>query len=176
METKINSMLEKHQLEFKNAMKEWISVNKTDIICNGQNKTSEFIQFMFDYNNMSINKSDLVKRTRVKNVVPHFELCVAKIANGVQCTRRKQNDDTPFCGTHIKGQPYGIENNSDKEKQQTKKVDVWVQEIKGISYYIDNANNVYKPEDIMSNKPNPSVIAKWALNENNNYIIPAFGI
>ena len=68
------------------------------------------------------------------------------------------------------------EENIDTTKQQTKKVEVWVQEIKGISYYIDNVNNVYKPEDILSNIINPSIIAKWALDSKSNYTIPAFGI
>lgn len=176
MENKINSKLDKYQLTFKNSIKEWMSENHTSIICNGTDKTSEFLQFIYDYTNLSINKEDLQKRTRVKNVVPHCELCTAKIANGVQCTRRKQSEDAQFCGTHIKGQPYGIETTNEHNKQQTKKIDIWVQEIKGINYYIDSGNNVYKPEDIISNITNPAVIAKWALNEAQNYIIPAFGI
>jgi len=176
MENKINSKLDKYQLHFKNSIKEWIKENNTVILCNGQDKTSEFLQFIYDCTNLSINKEDLQKRTRVKNVVPHCELCTAKIANGVQCTRRKQSEDVQFCGTHSKGQPYGIETNVENTKQQTKKVDIWVQEIKGINYYIDSDNNVYKPEDIISNISNPAVIAKWALNEAQNYIIPAFGI
>lgn len=178
METKINAKLEKSQLAFKDAIKEWFK-EEDAVIMSPQtiNITSEFIQFVYDYNNMSINKEDLQKRTRVKNVVPHCELCIAKIANGAQCTRRKQSETEQFCGTHIKGQPYGIESTVDKAKQQqTKKIEIWVQEIKGINYYIDKMNNVYKPEDIISNIPNPSVIAKWALNAENNYIIPAFGI
>jgi len=176
MENKINAKLEKHQVAFKTSIKEWIAENSATIMCNGTDHTSEFLQFIYDYSKMSINKEDLQKRTRTKNVVPHCELCIAKIADGVQCTRRKQSIDSQFCGTHIKGQPYGIEENIDNTKQQTKKVEVWVQEIKGISYYIDNVNNVYKPEDILSNIINPSIIAKWALDSKSNYTIPAFGI
>ena len=180
METKINSKLDKFQLNFKDSIKEWLQ-NEGAVITSSESVdiTSNFLQFVYDYSNMSIYKEDLQKRTRVKNVVPHCELCIAKIANGAQCTRRKQSETEQFCGTHIKGQPYGIESNVDKTKQQqpqTKKIEIWVQEIKGINYYIDKTNNVYKPEDIMSNVDNPSVIAKWALNEANAYIIPAFGI
>lgn len=181
MENKINVKLEKHQLLFKQTIKDWFITNNATVNCGGQDtsasdKTSEFLQFIFDYNNMSIKKEDLQKRTRTKNAVPHCDLCVAKIANGVQCTRRKQSNDAQFCGTHIKGQPYGIESKVDSTVQQTKKVEIWVQEIKGINYYIDNTNNVYKPEDIISNTANPAVIAKWALNEAGTYVIPAFGI
>jgi hypothetical protein len=191
MENKINVKLEKHQLLFKQSIKEWIQTHNATIKCadedtsasvstsastSASDKTSEFIQFIFDYNNMSIKKEDLQKRTRTKNAVPHCDLCIAKIANGIQCTRRKQSNDVQFCGTHIKGQPYGIESKVDTAVQQTKKVEIWVQEIKGINYYIDDTNNVYKPEDIISNTANPAVIAKWALNEAGTYVIPAFGI
>jgi len=191
MENKINVKLEKHQLLFKQSIKEWIQTHNATITCAAEDisvstsvsasastsdKTSEFLQFIFDYNNMSIKKEDLQKRTRTKNAVPHCDLCIAKIANGIQCTRRKQSTDVQFCGTHIKGQPYGIESKVDTAVQQTKKVEIWVQEIKGINYYIDDTNNVYKPEDIISNMANPAVIAKWALNEAGTYVIPAFGI
>ena len=36
-----------------------------------------------------------------------------------------------------------------------------MQDIQGISYYIDKTNNVYSPEDIVSNKTNPRIIGKW---------------
>ena len=176
MENKINSKLDNYQLSFKHAIKEWMQVNNATVNCGSKDTTNEFLQFVYDYSKMSINKEDLQKRTRVKNVVPHYDLCMAKIANGEQCTRRKQGEDSPFCGTHIKVQPYGIENKIDNDKQQTNKVDIWVQEIKGINYYIDSTNNVYKPEDIISNIANPAVIAKWALNGEHKYVIPAFGI
>ncbi len=176
MENKINSKIEKYQQNFKNSIKEWMKENNATIICDHTNKTSEFLQFVYDYSNMSINKEDLQKRTRVKNVVPHCDLCTAKIANGEQCTRRRQGEESPFCGTHVKGQPYGIETKIDDSKQKTKKVEIWVQEIKGIHYYIDSSNNVYKSEDIISNIQNPAVIAKWDLNEEHKYVIPAFGI
>ena len=59
---------------------------------------------------------------------------------------------------------------------QNKKIEIWVQEIKGINYHIDNSNNVYKAEDILSNKKQPAIIAQWSLNHNNAYQIPEFGI
>jgi hypothetical protein len=39
-------------------------------------------------------------------------------------------------------------------------VEVWIQEIKGIVYYVDANKNVYDPEDILANKINPRVIMK----------------
>ena len=47
---------------------------------------------------------------------------------------------------------------------------MWVQDINGIVYYIDNNNNIYKTEDILSNITNPAIIAKYKIDENGNYI------
>jgi hypothetical protein len=54
------------------------------------------------------------------------------------------------------------------------KVETWVQDIKGIMYHIDNQGNVYDPEDIVANKMNPNVIAKYAKTEHGAYSIPTF--
>ena len=81
-----------------------------------------------------------------------------------------------MCGTHVKGTPHGtIENEVNVQKPNTK-VEVWVKDIKGINYYIDAQNNVYKPEDILSNKLNPAIIAKWVKVTDDVYSIPQFGI
>ena len=32
-----------------------------------------------------------------------------------------------------------------------KKIEIWVEEINGIQYYLDNDKNVYLPEDIINN-------------------------
>jgi hypothetical protein len=52
---------------------------------------------------------------------------------------------------------------------------VFAQDIKGIVYYIDKSNNVYQAEDIISNKINPKIIAKY-VKEGENYSIPEFKI
>jgi hypothetical protein len=48
---------------------------------------------------------------------------------------------------------------------------VWVQNIKGIEYFIDANNNVYKHEDVIENATNPQIIAKCAKNESGQYSI-----
>jgi len=131
---------------------------------------------------MTINESDFKKRKRIKNTVPQFELCIAKRANGEQCTRRKKTDGeysetvTHFCGTHVKGTPHGIVTTDVEAPKPNAKVEVWVKDIKGINYYIDSQHNVYKPEDILTNKMNPSIIAKWVKVTDDIYSIPQFGI
>jgi hypothetical protein len=54
-------------------------------------------------------------------------------------------------------------------------VEVWAQDIQGIVYYIDKSNNVYQAEDIVSNKINPKIIAKY-LKNGEHYSIPEFNI
>ena len=49
-----------------------------------------------------------MKRKRVKNVVHLSDRCCAKRANGEQCTRRRKDTTTEYCGTHLKGTPHGI--------------------------------------------------------------------
>ena len=53
-----------------------------------------------------------------------------------------------------------------------KKVQVWIQEIRGISYYIDNENNIYDHQDIVNNRLNPKIIAKYT-KVNGVYDIPS---
>ena len=57
-----------------------------------------------------------------------------------------------------------------------KRLEVWVQEIKGINYYIDEHHNVYKPDDIIANRQAPHIIAKWAFNGQGGYCIPSYNI
>ena len=98
-------------------------------------------------------------------------------ANYEQCTRRKKNG-CEYCGTHEKGTPYGIIKNAiDSEIcQPCKKLEIWIQEIKGIYYYIDAFGNVYKHDDIMQNKKDPAILAKYSKNDDGVYSIPEFCI
>jgi hypothetical protein len=184
MEKQVNQKIEQFQVQFKNDIKDWLTahhismVNETMVSMNG-----EFLKYIYDYTNMKIGENDLKKRKRIKNIVPQFELCIAKRANGEQCTRRKKSaeegsaeESVHFCGTHIKGTPHGVVSNDIEIPKQNTKVEVWVKDIKGINYYIDANHNVYKPEDILTNKVNPSVIAKWTKVSDDVYSIPQFGI
>ena len=178
MEKRVTKKVEEYQVEFKDNIKKWLKerdllVVKENWSDGNDDDTSDFLKFIYDYNSLQLTKDDFQKRKRVKNVVPHFERCTAKRANGEQCTRRKK-PGVCFCGTHVKGTPHGVILEDDNNIVQLKKVEVWIQEIHGINYYIDSNNNVYRPEDIISNKESPSVIARWKLDEQNNYCIPEF--
>lgn len=173
MERRVAKKLDCHFFEFKNDIKKWFQDNSCEIT--GNSNKSAFLQYIFDYNNVSLSKEDFQKRKRIKNVVPQYDRCCAFRANNEQCTRRKK-DESNFCGTHIKGTPHGIVSNNTGKEHKLKKIQIWVEDIKGICYYIDDSNNVYDHEDIINNKDNPKIIATYSVDYEGKYSIPEYGI
>ena len=170
MEKRLNKKLEGYITSFKDNIRE--KAIQSDILEN--DKVASLLQYIYDYDKLSFNKEDFMKRKRVKNFVPIFDRCCAKRATNEQCTRRKK-DGNEYCGTHVKGTPHGIVDTNNEIKINTQKVEVWAQDIQGIIYYIDNFNNVYQAEDIVINKTNPKIIAKYVKN-GEQYNIPEFNL
>lgn len=159
MEKRLNKKIDTYISQFKEDIKEKVvQLGITD-----NEEMSQFVQFIYEYEQLSLNKEDFLKRKRVKNVVNLFDRCCAKRANGEQCTRRKKEEDE-YCGTHMKGTPHGVVANQEEPVAMNQKIEVWAQDIQGIIYYIDKGNNVYQAEDIVANKFNPKVIAKYTKN------------
>jgi hypothetical protein len=168
MEQKIKTRINDYLSQYKNDIKKWIDTNNIQVNSeNGESCKSKFLDYMFDYQSIELSKQDFQKRTRAKNNIPNYERCCALRLNGERCTRKKKNEE--FCGTHIKGIPYG----SIEEKQATTnlKVDIWIEEIKGINQWIDSNHNVYSTEDISQSVKQPRVISKWSKNEKGEYYI-----
>ena len=168
MEQKIKQRLKDYFIKYKEDIKGWINDNDIEIKNkNGEPCINTFLEFIYDYPHIEISKHDFQKRTRAKNNIPTYERCCALRLNGERCTRKKKNNE--FCGTHIKGIPYG----SIQEKQQNAdiKIDVWIEEINGIYQYIDAKGNVYSTEDITENIHNPRIICKYKKENGNYYII-----
>ena len=171
MENRINKKIESYVDDFKQSITDFIATKDFDC-------KYEIINYINSYNGLSLTKEDFVKRKRVKNVVPHYDRCTAKKASGEQCTRRKLKECV-FCGTHNKSQPYGVISATEESEPTIKKVSVWAQDIKGIIYYLDNEGNVYDSSDVINNRKNPKIIAKYIKNEGDGdgeYHIPSFGI
>jgi len=170
MEKRLNKKTEQYITNFKDNIRDKVQqmgISKDD-------KMNQLLQYVYDYERLSFEKEDFQKRKRVKNFVPVFDRCCAKRATNEQCTRRKK-EGNEYCGTHMKGTPHGIIDNQEDAKITTQKVEVWAQDIQGIIYYIDKNNNVYKAEDIIVNKLNPKIIAKYIKN-GDVYSIPEFNI
>jgi len=170
MERRLNKKVEAYITSFKDDIRE----KATQIGIDTNEKTNQLIQYIYDYDRLAFNKEDFQKRKRVKNFVPIFDRCCAKRASNEQCTRRKK-EGSEYCGTHMKGTPHGMVDAQNDNKITTQKVEVWAQDIQGIVYYIDKSCNVYQAEDIIINKINPKIIAKYVKN-GEHYSIPEFNI
>jgi hypothetical protein len=154
MEKRLSERIEDYVSLMKSSL-----MKKIDEMEGDDNDKTSLCEFIKSYDEFQVEKSDFQKRKRSQNTVPSFLRCLSKRSDGEQCSRRKK-EGCDFCGTHSKGSPHG----NFVENVVMKKVEVWVQEICGIIYYIDKEMNVYKTEDIINNKPNPRVVAKYEKN------------
>ena len=83
-----------------------------------------------------------------KNNICKSEQCLAKKANGSQCSRRKKFDHN-FCGSHIKSLPYGMVDNyteigsNSSDNIDNNYIETWVDPILGSGYLVDKNNIVY---------------------------------
>lgn len=173
MEQRTNACIEKYLLGFKAAIK--AKILELDL---GQS-ASELVGFVYDYENLTIKKEEMVKPKRVRSGDPEEGVvqrgnpnrCLAKRATGEQCTRRRK-DDADFCGTHCKGAPHG-QVASDATVQH---IELFTQKINGIVYFLDHGGHVYNTEHVMSSQQNPAVIATWVKDAEGRYTIPEFGL
>jgi hypothetical protein len=170
MEKRLNKKVETYVTTFKDSIRE----KATQLGMTKNDQMNQLLQYIYDYNRLSFVKEDFQKRKRVKNFVPIFDRCCAKRASCEQCTRKKK-EGSEFCGTHMKGTPHGVVDNQEEPNFTTQKIEVWAQDIQGIIYYIDTHNNVYQAEDIIVNKINPKIIAKYVKNAE-HYSIPELNI
>jgi len=173
MERRIGEKIEDYIIGFKDAISSKIrelgtssssSDHENNVVV--EQMCKKLMSFVYEYDKLKLGKEDFMKRKRVKNMVPIQQRCLAKRANGEQCTRKKK-EGCDYCGTHTKGVPCNImdENESTTPKSNQESVNIWVQNIKGIEYFIDGSHNVYKHEDVINNSTNPRIIAKYTKSE-----------
>ena len=174
MESRISNKVNNYVHNFKDDIIKHLNLNSNSNCDVGFSQ--ELAQFIYDYPGLVLEKGDFAKRKRVKNIVSFCDRCMAKRAEGEQCTRKRKGDSL-FCGTHIKGTPHGIiEETNESSIVSQKQLHVIAQEIKGIIYYLDETENVYKTEDILQNKRNPQIIAKYNKTKEGEYSIPEYNI
>lgn len=172
MEKKLNDKVQLYVANFKDKVK--TKTTELGFQHLDKEKTAELLEFVNEFERLIFDSKDLDKRKRVKNSIPVVNRCIARRASGEQCTRRRK-EECEYCGTHSKGTPHGVFNDDDENVVINQRIEVFVEEIKGIVYYIDHFGNVYKTEDILENNLNPQIIAKW-VKVGTTYTIPQFGI
>lgn len=162
MDRKINAKIDDYLTTFKQNLIDELNKNN-NAASNAAN--ASMIQYILNYEHCKIVVEELHKKKRIINHISPEIRCTAKLANGGQCTRKK-NCDSEYCGTHVKGLPYGMHNEDEEKREKEEKekeetvvtVDAWLQDINGIACYVDANSNVYRTEDIINNIPNPTVI------------------
>jgi len=171
MERKLNRRIADYVSEFKNEIKK----KAVQLDFYEKDKIESLVSFVYEFDRLTLSIDDVSKRKRLKNSIPSLNRCHAKKANGEQCTR-KQKTGCVYCGTHEKGTPHGmVSNEEDVNAQNIVTLEVFAEEIGGIVYYIDKQNNVFHTPDIMNEKQNPRIIAKYVY-DNGEYHIPSLGI
>jgi len=174
MEKRINTRVQQYLSGLKNDIRS----KAVELGFENTAQVNSLLEYIYEYDRLVFQKEDFTKRKRVQNAIPALNRCNAKRANGEQCTRRRR-DDCEFCGTHYKGTPHGLVSSTEdgpaNEDTTNQKMEVFAKDIKGIVYYIDKYDNVYKTEDILRSTDNPRIIAKCVRN-GNEYTIPEFGL
>lgn len=158
MEKRLNKKICDWCIEFKDS----IRYKMNELSFNDKDKVNDLLEYLYEYEKLSFDKDDLIKRKRIKNSIPSSNRCNARRANGEQCTR-KRKEGNECCGTHSKGTPNGCMLSNNLTDNTCKKLEVCAEDIGGIVYYIDKFNNVYKTEDVLQGKENPRIIAKSAI-------------
>ena len=159
-ENKLNASIKQHFDDFKNQLREQLGI---------QSLPPGIMDFVDSYEFPVLIEEDYSKKRRVKNPIPFHEKCIAKAANGDQCSRRKKKG-SEFCGTHNKARPHGIitppqaKGENEGENVVKKEIEVWLEDINGIMYWINDIGTVYHPNDIRTNIENPRVIAHYEKN------------
>jgi hypothetical protein len=110
MEKRLNKKIEVYVSQFKLEIRDKIM----ELGFEEKEKINDLMEFVYEYNRLTLEKEDFSKRKRVKNTVPTINRCTAKRANGEQCTRRRR-DDSIYCGTHFKSAPHGYIGNDEDD-------------------------------------------------------------
>ena len=164
MEKRISAIVNSHVNEYKDQLNE--CVKKNSILL----ENDELIAIINNIKCINLSNEDFMKRKRVKSVVAQYMRCIAKRANGEQCSRKKR-ESCKYCGTHEKNRPHGEISDSVAPENNLTKIEVKLQEINGVLYYIDNNNNIYCTEDIVINKISPKIIGKYKFIDNKYVLV-----
>ena len=159
MERNLNQKISTHMTSLKAGITQWLETHQISVVdSSGKNRLNDLLRNISDFPALELTKEDFKRRVRIKTIIPTYERCCALRLNGEQCTRKNKVNER-FCGTHLKGLPYGKIDEFPQAEQE--KIEIQLEEICGIHQYIDKKGNVYSSEDIMNSVENPRVISRW---------------
>ena len=164
----MNQKISTHITELKSNITQWLETNHLTVTDEeGKSRMNDLLRNISDFPSLELTKDDFKRRVRTKTIIPSYERCCALRLNGEQCTRKNKINER-FCGTHLKGLPYG--KIQDYPQLAQDKIEIHMEEICGIHQYIDTKGNIYSSEDILNSIPNPRVISHWK-KVNHEYVI-----
>jgi len=155
----MNVLLENYLIQFKNHIKQ----KATELGFSEKSKVNDLLEYVYEYERLTFSKDDFIKRKRVQNTIPEDFRCVANKSCNERCTRRRK-EGSEYCGTHHK-------HTATEGQESIKRMDVIAKEMEGIVYYVDEFQNVYRTEDILNEKENPQVVAKYEQLAGGRYLI-----
>ena len=123
----------------------------------------DYETLMNKYNIESNNKN--TKKTNKKKNNKKNNICMAKKADGLQCTRRKKNT-MDYCGKHIKKLKFGRIDDELRYSDKTKYIKTKREIIDGEYYLVDEQNLVYS-----CSKTNPLLLGKKVLVDGDHKLI-----
>ena len=91
MERRINKKIEDYLIQFKNEIAKRLqnmvegldsSYGQGNATSDAKAKCGHLAGFVYNYEKLRLGKDDFMKRKRVKSVVPMYDRCAAKRANG----------------------------------------------------------------------------------------------
>ena len=169
MEKRLNSQLEEYIIGFKDSIKK----KMTELEFSEKSKVNDVLEYIYEFQRLTFSKEDFAKRKRIQNTIPIENRCNAMKSSNDRCTRRRKGG-SDFCGTHSKNTPHGEFNNNECLPCAKKRVEVIARDINGIVYYVDEHNHIYRSEDILNDKENPTIIAKMQVAPNGTAFIRDF--
>jgi hypothetical protein len=113
----------------------------------------------------SLEKTTTKRKRVVTEIAPEFR-CLAKLEDGERCNRKKSGKKD-FCSIHKNEIPFGI---IEKENGQ-QHVIIFLEDIEGIHYYMDENHNIYCMESIKKGIKNPPIIGKKVFHEEKKHFV-----
>ena len=159
MEKRLNEYVDTYMADYKEFIR--------GQILDSNESNNKKIKAIFDYAPLNIEIEKFSKKKRARNIIPNEDRCIALRANKERCTRKKK-EGGHVCGTHLKATPHGVIN-SEESNVNIKKIEIFTQDITGITYYLDKDDNIYCSNDIMKGIQNPAIIGRCKKESNGSY-------
>ena len=93
MERRITKKVENHAIQFKNAIKDYLTNNKVNMVSDDtENLTSDFLRFVFDYSGVELEKEDFVRLAK-DSITLDLSVLLSKVKAEIVSYESKDNKE-----------------------------------------------------------------------------------